>query len=765
MTDGFIIISRILFLVLSIVFASATLYIAGGLWFRGKHSAYLRYFFAMAVVCAYWTVLNGVSALLTDELFGYFYTLIMVCVVVLPYVTMFYMLHFTQSKLANARWLKWGGAIATALDLVLLLTNPLHHLFIVHIDGIRPYMGMGFWAHALSSYGMLATGYVAFALYFIKNVRQKRYLIVLAAATAVPVLLNVLYTFNVFTLGIDITPMSFLLMFAVYAVYSIRLRLFNVKDKAASSIFRTLSDAFLVFDAAGVAVDANPAFFKLFPDQEVVMEKTHSDELVKVLSEKAVLPEPPDLFARLETGMGEISNAEFTLRERDGTVQNYTLSKNNLFERGHYAGCVVTLRDVSNYHHMIDEINAQNERLVELKDLAESASKAKSTFLANMSHEIRTPMNAIIGMAQIAQKSASREQVEDALKKIRVASNHLLGLINDILDMSKIEANKLELAHEPFALRDMVDNIRVISETRIEEKELHFSADVAPDVPEILIGDELRLAQVFSNLLSNAVKFTHKGGHIGLDVRLAGLADGVADIEAAVKDDGIGISPEQLKKLFHSFEQADAGISRRFGGTGLGLFLSKNIIEMMGGKISVDSELGVGSRFSVHFSLPVGTREAHGQEEMAAADACDFRGQFALLADDVEVNREIVLSVMEDTGLAFDCAVDGEEALELFRRAPEKYGIIFMDIQMPVMDGYAATRAIRAVGHPNARAVPIIAMTANAFSEDVQKSYSEGMDDHIAKPIDMDELLQKTECWLAQGRARAEAAQRGDAEA
>ena len=511
----------------------------------------------------------------------------------------------------------------------------------------------------------------------------------------------------------------------------------------------------------------------------------------------------------------------------------------------------------------------------------EEASKAKSVFLANMSHEIRTPMNAIIGMVSIGESSPDTDRKNHSFLKIKEASTHLLGVINDILDISKIEAGKFDLSPVDFDFERMLKRVVNFACFRIDEREQNFSVYVDRHIPKILFGDDQRLAQVVTNLLSNAIKFTPEKGSIVLHTYFMGETDGVCVIKIAVKDTGIGLSPEQQVKLFHSFEQADSGTSRRFGGTGLGLAICKNIVEMMDGKIWVDSELGKGSTFAFTAKIARGkTKERTRSEEIdwakirilavdddkyvlqdfegivkkfgahcdtassgaealelirqngvynlifidwkmpgmdgiqlteelkkeasktgdafvimiSAADSSyvagtakqagvnkflqkplfpstisdmiyeyfateekrekiegnntggRFEGYTILLAEDVEINREIVLTLLEPTGLVIDCAGNGKEAVRMFSEAPDRYDLIFMDMQMPEMDGLEATRRIRKL--PGAENIPIIAMTANVFKEDMENCREAGMNRHIGKPLNFDEVTEVLRTYL-----------------
>ena len=401
-----------------------------------------------------------------------------------------------------------------------------------------------------------------------------------------------------------------------------------------------------------------------------------------------------------------------------------------------------------------------NERTSELEiasKAALAASRTKSEFLANMSHEIRTPINAVTGMTAIARSSKDLDRIYDCLDKIGLASHQLLGLINDILDMSKIEARKFELTHEPFDLHLTADNVKNIITVKTQEKKQQFTVELSVDLPEVVIGDDMRLSQILINLLSNAVKFTPEGGSISLTLKNVGSMEGKDIIEASVQDNGIGITKEQMPRLFNAFVQADSGTAKRFGGTGLGLVISKSLAELMGGSISVESAPGAGSKFLVRVLLEHGTRDMlKAAQEIKAPSDFHFNGHTLLLAEDVPINREIVIALLEDTNVTIVCAENGKIAAEKYCADPNLYDMIFMDVQMPVMDGYDATAAIRAfekettgktqLKHPNG--VPIIAMTANAFAEDIENCLKAGMNGHIAKPIKVEEMLNIADKYL-----------------
>jgi len=398
--------------------------------------------------------------------------------------------------------------------------------------------------------------------------------------------------------------------------------------------------------------------------------------------------------------------------------------------------------EIAGFIEVVQDITELEEMHKKQAD-AEAASQAKTNFLANMSHEIRTPLNAIIGMTSIAEGAQDVHRKDYAIRKIHDASTHLLGIVNDVLDMSKIEADKFELSHAGFDFEKMLQKAICVINFRVDERRQTFAVRIAKDIPQLLIGDDQRLAQVITNLLSNAVKFTPEEGSIRLDARLLSKENGKCRLQVSVADTGIGITEEQKTRLFLSFEQAEADTTRRFGGTGLGLAISKRIVELMDGAIWVKSEIGKGSRFS--FTVVLGYDDGadplpDGHCERVPEND-DFAGHTILLVEDVDINREILLALLEPTRLAIECAENGKQAVRMYEAAPDKYKMIFMDIQMPEMDGYAATRAIRAHGSERAKTIPIIAMTANVFREDVERCLEAGMNGHIGKPLDVDEVF------------------------
>ncbi|MDR2923720.1 MAG: response regulator [Treponema sp.] len=437
-------------------------------------------------------------------------------------------------------------------------------------------------------------------------------------------------------------------------------------------------------------------------------------------------------------------------------------------------------------HLAVMEQQAEIKRLLDLKTEevklrekaeldAENASRAKSDFLSHMSHEIRSPLNAVIGMINIANEENEIDAIKLYLNKAHNAAKHVLGVINDILDMSKIEANKFELSDNEFDFGKMMTNIIDVTSIRALEKHQQIAVTLDKDIPSFIICDELRLAQVITNLMTNAIKFTPENGKVELNAQMlespsengapssdsAPCEHGEITLKIEVRDSGIGISHKQQQKLFSAYNQADRTIAKQFGGTGLGLVITRQIIELMQGKIWIESELGKGAKFIFTIKVKKGTQSADKTStagEPAASSAgrikasdLHLQGYTILAAEDMDFNREVLAKYLEKTGVSIDFAEDGKQAVAMFKENYDKYCLIFMDINMPEMDGDEATRIIRALDLKKAKEIPIIAMTADVFKEDIEKCLSVGMNDHISKPIVPKIIYEKLKQYLEAG--------------
>ncbi|MDY5577012.1 MAG: ATP-binding protein [Lachnospiraceae bacterium] len=378
---------------------------------------------------------------------------------------------------------------------------------------------------------------------------------------------------------------------------------------------------------------------------------------------------------------------------------------------------------------------------------AESANKAKSEFLAHMSHDVRTPINGIIGMAKIAKDNLdSKDILEDCIQKILFSSDHLLSLINDILDMSKIESGKIELAHEPFDLMDLMDECTSIISGQLEQSNVQFEQEYNNLFHTKLMGDELHLRQILVNILSNAVKFTSENGNILLQVSELSADNEIARFQFAIIDTGKGMSEEFLKHIFEPFTQEDNSRSR-YQGSGLGMAIVKKMVDRMNGQITVNSHLGEGTSFIVDLAFDLDKQSiAENSGEKKPFEKANLQGLKTLLVEDNEMNIEIITYILKDAGIEVAHAWNGQEALQIFERSEVgEFSFIFMDVMMPVMNGIEATKAIRSLEREDAKTIPIFAMTANAYVEDMKETREAGMNEHLSKPIDIDRMFQMME--------------------
>lgn len=666
---------------------------------------------------------------------------------------------------------------------------------------------------------------------------------------------------------------------AYHGDYRLILAGMNATLDVFCSYLDSMPGALMLFSSPQEPIYCNQAMSHILERHGLRMDAALLATLVSSGTSDVLAPEAVRIF---EEADDMIFKADVSVNAVGNTVRNYSLSLGRVGSG--------TFTHMSSEEEVVCVMLILNDvtMLTRARVDAEAASRAKSDFLSRMSHEMRTPMNAIIGMAAIGKSSEEIQRKEYSLERISEASQHLLGVINDILDMSKIEAGKFELSYVEFDLEKMLQRVTNVINFRVEEKAQNLLVVLDRKLPRFIVSDEQRLAQVITNLLSNAVKFTPEEGSITLKVDVTDESENACGIRFSVKDTGIGISEEQQRKLFTVFEQADGSISRKYGGTGLGLAISKRIIEMMEGRIWVESELGNGTAFLFEIGVSKGEGEPHNTlppeidwdnlRVLVVDDAPDILEQFKeifapygvlcetasngreaialvkenvrnpfdlifvdwrmpemdgielsqaimsissvkptiilitaaewsgieqsarqagisaflqkpvfpsllvdrinectthqqkllpvtaektatdgvlegkriLLAEDVEINREIVLALIEHTGIAIDFAEDGEEAVGTFVQAPQGYyDLILMDVHMPKVDGYEATRRIRASGVPGADIVPIIAMTANVFREDVERCLASGMNSHLGKPIDADEVITTLRRFLA----------------
>ena len=773
--------------------------------------------------------------------------------------------------------------IIPVISIVMVFTNQLHGLFFADFSlySSEAVYGAYYYFHSVYSYGCIIIGVGMLFVASLRNsgVFSMQSLLVIAGVltTVVP---NMLYSFGVGNLPFSISTAAFTVTSLCFTVAFLKYRFINTLPITLRQVVDLISDGYFVLDSRLCIQAYNQALLHLFPGPVTIELGTD----FHTFADRHFSGDFYSQFTELQTrAVAERQTAAEEMQISGRTIYIKT-EVTPVMNRGAHIGSIVLLKDIT-----------QSKLLIEA---TQAATRAKSDFLSHMSHEIRTPLNAIIGMINIGMNTDDINKKNYCLDNASGASRHLLGIINDILDISKIEADKFELSYGEIDFEKMLMAIANVTNVRAEAKRQNFIVNIGENVPAFIESDELRLSQVITNLLTNAIKFTPEKGAVILNIENLGEIsedgdDGPVTLRVEVADTGIGISKEQQKKLFTSFNQADASITKKYGGTGLGLAISKRIVELLGGKIWIESELGQGANFiftmkaikvqkaqsprarlfggvnaadirilaadgfaetreyfkkaaaaldiycdtaadgaealemigksiyniffidwqlpgtddsggvielikkikaggdnSVVLMIAVSDRNSAEKEAEAAGvrhfiskplfpstfieavNICagketqkpesapqaghsvsnyDFSGYTLLIAEDVEINREIMNAILEGSGAAVDYAENGKIAVAMFEENPGKYNLILMDVNMPEMNGHEATRQIRALGSPESRDIPIIAMTANVFREDIDKCIESGMNGHTGKPIDAGALFALLGKWLGTG--------------
>ena len=751
------------------------------------------------------------------------------------------------------------------VSMAMVFTNSFHQQFFVHFSlySSEAVYGAYYYFHSLYSYGCIAAGVTFMIIASFRNsgIFSKQSLLVGAGVVtaAVP---NMLYSFGVGNLPFSISTVAFTVTLLCFSVAFLKYRFTTALPITMRQVVDLISDGYLVVDKHLLILDFNQALLRLFPEP---VSLTYGTGL-RAFIEKYFIDTFYDKF--LELHARAVAQKETAAAEAHILGDTYVnVEVTPVIQHNVHIGSIILLKNIT-----------QSKMLIEA---TQAASRAKGEFLSHMSHEIRTPLNAIIGMINIGMSTDDIEKKDYCFERADSASKHLLGLINDVLDMSKIESDKFELSYSEFDFEKMLMNVANVASVRAEEKQQNFVVNFNKGVPAYIKGDELRLSQVITNLLTNAIKFTPEKGTVTLGIEKIEDIGGEVRLRIEVADTGIGISREQQERLFTSFSQADASITKKFGGTGLGLAISKRIVELMGGEIWVESELGQGAKFIFTMQVKkaaekprtqlaanirkesinilaiddsVETRDyfvhvmealklscdvascgeealdkiqnagdkpyniffvdwkmpgmdgleltkriraisdnnpivimisvadwstvkteaiaagvkhfvpkplfpsalinainicigaewdesADSEQQKGPKRSYDFYNYTVLIVEDVDINREIISAILEETNISIDYAENGKIAVAMFCEYPEKYDAILMDINMPEMDGYEATRTIRALDLERAKNIPIIAMTANVFKEDIEKCLASGMNDHTGKPVDTDALF------------------------
>ena len=744
-------VSVLIVFVISLVLCGILAYILGLLWFSDARNRRIGSFFLLGVEIIIWTLLNAIAMVVDPEYFQVIYTLRMIMVCIIPFGVSWFILNFVNSSLSKKKWVRNLFIIVPAIDILLMVTNPLHHMYFTDYAMPMPARGPIFWGHLGVDFLLIIIVFIILIRFIVKGAKRNPLLILTGLGLLIPYIINIMYSFGALPFPHDVTPIGFFVTFLLFVYVSYRSQLFTIKTALFSSTMDAIEDPIIICNQSYVIIDANSSAIELFEEFSIKLGISKAEDFFSFLKSKTTDENSDELIDSLNKGRDIDGECTFALS--DTGERAYTVCWRTVSEGDKRTGYIMILTDVSNYRSMISEINKQNDELFVLKEKAELANYAKSDFLANMSHEIRTPMNAIIGMTTIAKQADDPGRIQNALEKISDAATHLLGVINDILDMSKIEADKLELSPVPFSIEEIIKRVGGIINYNIREKNQEFVREIDETIPRRLFGDEQRISQIITNLLSNAVKFTPEHGKIRLQAQLLEENDEECLVLIKVSDTGIGIEEEQKKRLFLPFGQAESSTTRKYGGTGLGLAISKRIVQMMKGIIWFESEVGIGTTFSFTMwirKLDETEIDSLQEETEHEDDELDgiFDGICILLAEDMEINREIVETLLEPTKIKIDCAENGREACEMFEKGQDRYDLIFMDVQMPEMDGYDATRCIRKLGSEKSKDIPIIAMTANVFREDIEHCIEAGMNGHIGKPLDIREVIKVLKKYL-----------------
>ncbi|MCP5277866.1 MAG: response regulator [Thiobacillus sp.] len=495
----------------------------------------------------------------------------------------------------------------------------------------------------------------------------------------------------------------------------------------------TVADGLYAMDKQGLVTLLNPSAEKLlgFKESDVLGKVGHD-----LFHSHAVNEHLPKHLCPIyrQVSRGEIFNGEEVFSRQDGSHLPVEISSQPMLDHGKVSGSVTVFRDIT-------ERKKMESALTEAKAAAENANRMKSEFLANMSHEIRTPMNGIIGLTRLVLDSDLEAEQREHLEMVRTSADTLMTIINDILDFSKIEAGRLTLERTAFRVRSTLEAALQPLFVQARQKGLEMTLDVGRDVPEVIVGDPVRLSQVLINLVGNAVKFTQQGC-ISVEVSQVGTRDHMARLGFGVTDTGTGIPANKQESIFESFSQADASITRKYGGTGLGLAIVRQLVRMMGGEVRVDSRPGQGSRF--HFDLDFKVDGRSLQTEGQADSVGYATAMHILLVEDNAVNRKLATVLLAKAGHRVSVAEDGGEALALLTQ-PHDYDAVLLDVQMPVMDGLQVARALRQHEALHGGHLPVIALTANAMVGDRERFMDAGMDDYVSKPINVGELLEALE--------------------
>ncbi|MCW2278326.1 hybrid sensor histidine kinase/response regulator [Heliophilum fasciatum] len=524
----------------------------------------------------------------------------------------------------------------------------------------------------------------------------------------------------------------------------------HAKERMAAAL-RCIGDGVIITDVQGIVEYMNASAEQITGWSDNTALGRHFDDVFQIIHYQTGEPMIGPLAESLQTGEAVGLQKDATLVAKNGSKYYVSASCSSIKDTdGVFAGFIVVFRDITRIKKMEKELWAERNKLQVLKEEAEAANKVKSEFLANMSHEIRTPLNGIVGMVDLTLMTDLSAEQRENLNVAKGCAISLLTVINDILDFSKMEAGKLTVEKIDFDIEKLFEEIIKAHLGTTRKKNLAIASHLSPHIPRFLKGDPIRLQQVLNNLINNAIKFTEQGT-ITVVGEVTKRDDEEVEIQFSITDTGIGITQKDQEKLFKNFSQVDGSITRKFGGTGLGLVISKQLVEIMGGSMRVQSELGKGSTFSFLLPYTIGNRPAAKTSPLSIAKKTS-KPLYLLLVEDNRVNQMVISQVLTAIGHKVDLAFNGLEGVKM--AATHAYDVILMDIQMPEMNGVEATQCIREMEGKN-RHTPIIALTAHAIQSDRERFLASGMDEYIAKPVDLERLTHLLE-WVTDSKDKPE---------